>query len=73
MWRKKCVLSIAGGFFSFLFLFSAPKARGQAAKGHELDGCSELGSEAARERNSAAVLEEIARKLRGREGTAATD
>ena len=49
------------------------KARGEAAKGHEVGGYSELGREAARERNRAAVLEEIARKLRGREGTAATD
>jgi len=49
------------------------KARGQAVKGHEVGGNGELGREAARERNRAAVLEEIARKLRGREGTAATD
>jgi len=31
---------------------------------------TQLGREAARERNRAAVLEEIARKLRGRKGTA---
>ena len=46
------------------------KARGQAVKGHEVGGNGELGREAARERNRAAVLEEIARKLRGRKGTA---
>jgi hypothetical protein len=49
------------------------KARRQAAEGHEVGGYGELGREAARERNLAAVLEEIARKLREREGTAATD
>jgi hypothetical protein len=49
------------------------KARGQAVEGHEVGGYSELGRETARERNRAAVLDQIARKLREREGTAATD
>ena len=49
------------------------KARGQAVEGHEVGGDGELGREAARERNRTAVLEEIARKLRGREGTAPAD
>jgi hypothetical protein len=42
-------------------------------EGHEVGGDGGLGREAARERNRAAVLEEIARKLREKEGTAATD
>jgi hypothetical protein len=45
----------------------------QASEGHEVGGYGELGRGAARERDLVAVLEEIARKLREREGTAATD
>jgi hypothetical protein len=39
-------------------------------EGHEVGGDGKLGHEAARERKRAAVFEEIARNLRGREGTA---
>jgi hypothetical protein len=46
------------------------KARGQAVEGHEVGGDGKLGHKAARERERAAVFEEIARNLRGREGTA---
>ena len=44
------------------------KAQGQAVEGHEVGGDGKLGHEAARKR--AAVFEEIARNLRGKEGTA---